>query len=283
MKPFAIYHLFKDGFLSLERPLTDIIVPVARPDRIFLLGASLHRRRSESIFNKTAPGSQYVSDCTLLVLIPDLAGKTIFEWQDTIEDNCKKLIPVTVIVVQTGTFEEWLKTGNSFACSTWQSAVSIYGSKNVPGIISGNIFKAPENTAEERFYKNGIIKATEFLTGAELFRIRKQYAISAFMLHQSAEQALSTLVKIGTGYEANTHNLERLIRYASLVSYQIPDIFPRKTDREKQLFLLLQKAYVDSRYQIEYKICIEDLLCLTDRIRDIHKILSGYRRQEESA
>lgn len=282
MKPFAIYHLFRDGFLSLEQPLTDIIVPVARPDRIFLLGASLHRRRSESIFNKTAPGSQYISDCTLLVLIHDLAGKTTVEWQDTIEGNCKKFMPVTAIVVQTGTFEEWLKTGDRFACSIWQSALSIYGSKNVPGTISGNIFKVPENTADERFYKNGITKASEFLTGAELFRIRKQYAMSAFMLHQSAEQALCTLVKIGTGYKANTHNLERLIRYAGLVSYQIPDIFPQKTDREKHLFLLLQKAYVDSRYKSEYQICMEDLLCLTDKIRHVHKILSDYRKQDQS-
>lgn len=283
MKPFAIYHLFKDGFLSLAQPLTDRIVPVARPDRIFLLGASLHRRRTESIFNKTAPGAQYVSDCIVLVLIPDLAGKGIYEWENTIEENCKKLMPVTVIAVQTRTFEKWIKAGDRFACSVWQSAITIYGSKEPTGIVQGSIFKTHENATDKRFYKNGMIKATEFLTGSELFRIRKQYAISAFMLHQSAEQALCTLIKMGTGYDANTHSLERLIRYASLVSYQIPDIFPRKTDREKQLFLLLQKAYVDSRYQIEYKICIEDLLYLTDKIRDIHKILSGYRQQEESA
>jgi HEPN domain-containing protein len=283
MKPFAIYHLFTDGFLSLVQPLTDRIVPVARPDRIFLLGASLHRRRTESIFNQTAPGSRYISDCTVLVLIPDLAGKGIYEWENIIEDSCKKLMPVTVIAVQTRTFEEWMKAGDSFACSVCESAVTIYGSKKLTATVTVSGFKMHMNTADDRFYKNGMIKSAEFLTGSELFRIRKQYAISAFMLHQSAEQALYTLIKIGTGYEANTHNLERLLRYAGLVSYQIPDIFPRKTDREKQLFLLLQRAYVDSRYKSEYKICIEDLLYLTDKIRHIHEILSGYRQQQQSA
>ena len=279
MKPFAIYHLFKDGFSSLKQPLVDIVVKVAQPDRIFLLGASLHRRRSESIFNETAPSSQYISDCFLLVLIRDLGNKEIFELQDTIEGNCKHFMPVTVIVVQTGIFEEWLKAEDRFACTVWQSALLLYGSKNLSITGINNFFKGKSHKTDKSAYTEGIKKAREFLAGSELFRIRKQYAISVFMLHQSAEQALHTLVKLGTGYQANTHNIDRLLRYASLVSYQVPDIFPQKTDREKHLFLLLQKAYVDSRYKTEYKICIEDLLCLTDKIREIHEILSGYLKQ----
>ena len=94
------------------------------------------------------------------------------------------------------------------------------------------------------------------------------------MLHQATEQALGTLVKIGTGYHYCTHNIERLLRYAAMVSYQLPDIFPRKTETEKRLFSLLQKAYIDSRYKEDYNIGFTDLLELTERVRTIQDILA---------
>ncbi len=275
MKPFTIYHLCRDSFSFLQQPLIDIILKAARPDMIFLLGASLYRRRSESIFNESAPTSQHISDCFLLVLIQDLSNKELHEWQDKIENNCKALMPVSVIVLQTATFEEWLKAGHRFACTVLQSATPIYDSGNISWTISNDIPNIVTDKEEERQFTGGLTKAKEFLVGSELFRVRKQHAMSAFMLHQSAEQALRTLLKIGTGYHANTHSIERLIRYASLISYQLPDIFPQKNDQEKRLFDLLQKAYIDTRYKEEYKISNDDLLCLTEKVRHIHEILSG--------
>src|SRR5690606_7499001 len=105
-------------------------------------------------------------------------------------------------------------------------------------------------------------------------RVRKQHKMAAFMLHQSAEQALRTLLKMGTGYHANTHSIDRLLRYGSLVAYQLPQLFPRQTDQEKRLFNLLQKAYIDTRYKEDYKITDNELLTLTERIRRTHEILA---------
>ena len=93
------------------------------------------------------------------------------------------------------------------------------------------------------------------------------------MLHQSAEQAFSTLLKTKTGFYICTHNIDRLLRYASLVCYQLPDVFPRKTENEKRLFGPLQKAYIDSRYKDDYSISETDLLILTARVRRIMELL----------
>jgi len=59
-----------------------------------------------------------------------------------------------------------------------------------------------------------------------------------------------------------------------MVSYQIPDIFPRKTDNEKRLFNFLQKAYIDCRYREGYTIGFTDLLELSERMRIIQDILA---------
>lgn len=94
------------------------------------------------------------------------------------------------------------------------------------------------------------------------------------MLHQATEQALHTLLKTGTGYHFCTHSIERLLRYGSMVSYELPDVFPRKTEREKHLFSLLQKAYGDARYKENYAISMADLLLLMERGRRIIGIVS---------
>lgn len=253
MKPFAIYHLCRDAFSFLQQPLVDIIVKAAKPDMIFLLGASLCRRRSESIFNEPTPTCQHISDCFLLVLIPDLANKELHDWQDKIENSCKSLMPVTTLVVQSAIFKEWLKAGHRFALIVSQSASLIYDSGNLSLTIPQGLNNTTNGKDCERQYSEGLMKAKEFLAGAELFRIRKQHAMAAFMLHQSTEQALRTLLKVGTGYHANTHSLDRLIRYGSLIAYQLSDIFPQRTDNEKRLFSLLQKAYIDTRYKEDYK------------------------------
>ncbi len=183
-------------------------------------------------------------------------------------------MPVTVIVLQTITFEEWLRAGHRFATIVWHSSVRMYDSVNPSWTVQESISGAA-NKDDERLYSAGLIKSKEFLAGSELFRVRKQNALAAFMLHQSSEQALRTLLKIGTGYHANTHSINRLLRYASLISYQLPDVFPQKTDQEKQLFALLQRAYIDTRYKEDYKICTDDLVFLTEKVRHIHEILSG--------
>jgi HEPN domain-containing protein len=275
MKPFTIYHICRNSFSFLQQPLVDIILKATKPDMIFLLGASMHRRRSESIFNEPAPTSRHISDCFLLILIQDATNKELHEWEDKIEANCKSLIPVTAMVLHTATFVQWLKSGHRFALAVWQSAAAMYDSGSLFGIIPKVIPGATAGKDYEHQYTDGLTRAKEFLAGSELFRVRKQNTMAAFMLHQSAEQALRTLVKTGTGYHANTHSLNKLIRYASLISYQLPDIFPQKNDQEKRLFNILQRAYIDARYKEEYKITSDDLLRLTDRVRQIHDILSA--------
>ncbi len=65
----------------------------------------------------------------------------------------------------------------------------------------------------EKLFNAGFNKVNEFLAGAELYRIRKQNKMAAFMLHQATEHALHTILKIGIGLYINRHNLDKIMRY----------------------------------------------------------------------
>ncbi|MGJ7033242.1 HEPN domain-containing protein [Niabella hirudinis] len=257
-----------------QQQLTDVVVKTANPDMILLLGATLHRKKYESIFNKSAPFCQQLSDCTLLVLLPGLANKELHEWQDKIEHHCSRVLPVTTLVLATVTFVQWLQADISFARFVWQHAPVLYDAENIYREDFTET-KATVNSKEAtRQWEDGLSKAKEFLAGAELYRVRRQHKMVAFMLHQSAEQALRALLIAATGYYANTHSIDRLLRYGSLVAHQLPGIFPRQTEPDKRLLNLLQKAYIDTRYKEDYKITDDELLTLTGKIRRIHEVLS---------
>ncbi|NCI46712.1 HEPN domain-containing protein [Sediminibacterium sp. WSJ-3] len=279
MKPFTIYHLFHNLFLSVQQSLVNVIVREANPDLIYLLGASISRRRTESIFQQSAPTSHHISSCFLLILMQDLGNKETHDWQDKLENNCKTLLPVTIIVLQQSSFEEWLTNGHPFAANVQEIAPIIYKSEQfcLPDRISTN--NEEQLKSLEMFHLEGLRKSKEFLAGSELFRIRKQHAMAAFMLHQSVEQSLRTILKIGTGYHSNTHSIDRLIRYTGLVSYQLPDVFPQQTEADKRLFSLLQKAYIDPRYKEGYQIGNDELLQLTAKAQQIIMITSEVGKQ----
>jgi HEPN domain-containing protein len=65
-------------------------------------------------------------------------------------------------------------------------------------------------------------RVAEFIVGAELYILRQQYILAAFLLHQAVEQALTIMLRIVTCYKANTHNLDKLITYFD--SYKEPTI-----------------------------------------------------------
>jgi len=97
--------------------------------------------------------------------------------------------------------------------------------------------------------------------------------MAAFMLHQAAEHALHTIFKKATGLHINTHNIDKLLRYCSMVNYKMPAIFPRDGGANERLFGLLQKAYIDTRYKEDFTINSSALLIITERVRTLQEIM----------
>jgi HEPN domain-containing protein len=259
MKPV---HLNPEASEQLQQ-VTAIIIKQASPDKIWLLGHTLQQERYESIFREAVVGQQRLVGGALLVLLSGLAPKEPHQWQDQLEQHCNVVLPVTTIVLSTAGFTAWLLGGHPFALRVWQQAPVLYDTGNMQ-IETIPEAKAPVNY--QAIIKDGLSKAREFLAGAELYRLRRQYKMAAFMLHQCAEQALQALLKAGTGYHTHTHNIERLLQLGCLVAPQLATLFPHHTEAGKRLLQLLQKAYISARYTADYKVTDEELLTLTVRV-----------------
>ncbi len=270
-------HQHTAAFAAYQNAIVDRIVNAAAPDSIFLLGLKTQQTKADNIFHSTVNSSAFIADVWLLVLLSNFNNKSRQEWQDKIEAHCNMLVPTTTIVLQEAVFREEAANGGSFACAVLHSADCIY---NVVDIVYPEVVLSGTDTQEtDSLLSTGISKAREFLAGSELYRVRKQYNLSVFMLHQSAEQSLLTLLSVAMGFRANTHNVERLLRYGSFLSGTLTEIFLSHKEADKKLIRLLQKAYIDTRYCKEYTIYYSDLLQLTEKVTRIADIAAATGKQ----
>jgi uncharacterized protein len=243
--------------------IADSILPA---DKIFLLGGSSHQQTSESIFYASPCKLNNQFDYFFLVLCNDLQHRPPHEWQDKMESHCQKQVPVTILLLETARFREWLANGHLFARRVVNDAPVIMDNSQENFMIPVKNENLSHYSIIEAAIKYNMKNAEEFMSGADLYINRKQPVMAAFMLHQATEQALAAIIKKGTGYHSHTHNLQRLIRFCSLVTHKVAMIFPGQTEKEKQQFRLLQKAYSDSRYRIDYSIGLNDLLDIKEKV-----------------
>lgn len=272
-------HQHTAAFAAYQNAIIDRIVNAAAPDSVFLLGLKIQQTKADNIFHNTVNSSAFVADVWLLVLLENFSNKSRQEWQDKIEAHCNMLVPTTTIVLQEASFREEAENGERFACTVLQSADCIYDVADTA--YPEAVLSHPDTGTRETdsLLSTGINKAREFLAGAELYRVRKQYNLSAFMLHQSAEQSMLALLSVVMGFRANTHNVERLLRYGSFLSGALTDIFLPHKEEDKRLIKLLQKAYIDTRYGKEYTIHYNDLLQLTEKVARIADIAIAAGKQ----
>ena len=94
----------------------------------------------------------------------------------------------------------------------------------------------------------------------------------AFNLHQTTENLLHTISLVFILYSPKNHDLDELIRSCKAYTIELCRAFPRNTPEEERLFDLLQRSYIESRYNPDFEITkadIEALVPKVERLRDI--------------
>jgi hypothetical protein len=72
-----------------------------------------------------------------------------------------------------------------------------------------------------------------------------------------------------TGYKPKTHNIEELADQTALLHPVLEGALPRTEDEDKRLFDLLKRAYIEARYSKSYRITLDELRILRERVHDL--------------
>ncbi|WP_419087611.1 HEPN domain-containing protein [Rickettsia conorii] len=95
---------------------------------------------------------------------------------------------------------------------------------------------------------------------------------SAFELHQATESVYSSILLVFSRYKPKLHDIRKLGGYCANYNVELLKVFPQSSPEQKECFELLEKAYVDARYDKNYRISREQLLYLIERVERLKMI-----------
>ena len=124
----------------------------------------------------------------LLILTKESETRSENELQEIIENHPWRNIPVTPLIMDVHRFNGFLIKANPFAIRVYYNGKLYYDAETIPLAIPNEFNEKLAMEALSPKVDRKFKLAFEFVSGAELYIVRKNYALAAFNLHQAAEQ-----------------------------------------------------------------------------------------------
>lgn len=137
--------------------------------------------------------------------------------------------------------------------------------------------KQPKSAAEQQkkaqqYFDGWFESANNFYTSFDHSSGIGHLKEASFHLHQATERYYGTIQLVFTGYKPKTHDIEILGKLAKALDMEFGKVFPRVTVEERRRFILLKKAYIEARYNMDYNISKADLEYLSERVQLLKKL-----------
>ncbi len=216
------------------------------------------------------PVGRYFSDFDLLIIV-DHEDLTDGEFWHEAENRTMPVgpdlrTPVSLIVHTLDDVNEQLDRGRYFFADIVREGVLLH---DTPGkkLHRPADLKAGVALAEaERHYEQWMASAASFRKVAAYCIAENEPNLAAFNVHQTTEHLYHCILLVVTLYSGKAHNLSFLRKKAEGIDGRLAEAWPRETKFERRCFELLREAYVKARYSEHYKITVEELAWLAQRV-----------------
>ncbi|TLV02468.1 HEPN domain-containing protein [Dyadobacter luticola] len=266
----SLSHLPKPKQTALKT-LTKIIQSRVPAEMIILFGSYARGTWVEDYQEKY----EYVSDIDILVITKDrISAKRDKKWRDLdreLSDN-KDINRTSIIQHSIGFVNDKIERNYYFFVDILKEGIMLFDSGNFklsePKDLNPKERQKKANDAFSHWFKS----ASKFLIGFKLYFQEGEedsdfYTNAVFELHQATERYYTAILLVFTDYKPKIHDIEELGNRVKKLHSDFATIFPRMTAEEERLFQLLKKAYIDARYETNYKIEKEELEYLGERVK----------------
>ncbi len=267
----SLSHLPENNQHEILR-IVEIIKEETDPEKIILFGSYAKGTfTSHSYFGRDGIRYEYMSDYDLLVVTNEAQEKS-YELEDKVVNRSRMYrSSVNMEIHDIAYINEGLEQGEYFFVDIMKEGILLYDSGNIHFAKSRELSTDEKRIKAQRYFDKWFPQAGDFLHGSKSFLERESFKTGVFMLHQATERLYYTTLLVFTDYKPKTHNLSKLRRQAKLSSEELYLIFPIESNKkEKHLFELLKRGYVDARYRDDYFITKEELSVLTERVKEMH-------------
>lgn len=173
-----------------------------------------------------------------------------------------------------------LELGQYFYSEITQQGIMLYDSEEYTLSECRKLNYAEIANIAQKYFDEKFHSANQFLKGAQFYFCDADYKMASFMLHQSVENYLRTIPLVYILYGYKDHDLELLMSYCKRYTLELAKVFPRNTEEEERLFKLLQRAYVEARYNDEFVVTRADIDALIPKIELLRDIVEKVCKEQ---
>jgi HEPN domain-containing protein/predicted nucleotidyltransferase len=271
----SLAHLPKHKQEELKE-ITRVIKEIAEVEMIILFGSYARGNWVEDIYKEGHITYEYKSDYDILVIVREhVLVRKLGQWnkiESIIRRSSTIRTRVTLIVHDIKEVNKALRQGQYFFTDITKEGVLLYDSKRFELAKAQKLSPQERKQTSQEDFNYWFKSASGFLKQFEYAFKRRSYNIAAFEMHQATERFYMTVLLVFTHYKPKEHDIKILGKQAINLDPRFLPIFPRTTQEERRLFELLQKAYIDARYNRNYKITKKELEYLAERVKKLQRV-----------
>jgi predicted nucleotidyltransferase/HEPN domain-containing protein len=217
---------------------------------------------------------EYMSDFDILVIV---RSNHIVNSKDTwrrAETRARRLARTwtNLIVESIETVNNALLRGHYFFTDIKKEGVLLYDTGEFQLARRRKLDPKERRGMAKAHFKEWFTSAGEILDTTDYHIRKRQYKWAAFDLHQATERFYDAILLVFTNYRPRSHDIEKLGHMVGGYDPALLTVFPQGTDEQKKNFDLLQRAYVEARYNPGYKITKAQLEYLAERVRKLQDL-----------
>ena len=242
-------------------------------EMVILFGSFARGDWVDDRYKENGTTYEYKSDFDILVVlnteIQAIKKESSKRWRNKIRRDTDKETPLNVIFHGIDYLNAEIEEGNYFFLDILTEGIMLHDSGNFQLSTPKPLSPKQRKGKAQLYFDKWFESACDLLNNA--FG-HKDLNNVAFLLHQTSERFYMCMLLVYNDYKPKIHDLEKLDKQACKFDYRFKAIFPRTTPEEERLFILLKKAYIDSRYKLDYNINREDLEYLSERVQKLREL-----------
>ena len=265
---------------EIKTIVTALIPRFAEIEMIILFGSYARGTWVEDKYMEKGNTYEYKSDYDLLIILSKNGhanSDTLTQSINSRLNELKLATPVHPIYHGIEFVNNELSEGSYFFGDIKKEGILLFTTSRYQLADKRDMSPAEVLAKAQRDFENWFKTANAFFEDFEnnMTKLDKDdiyHKQAAFQLHQATERYYGAIQLVFTGYKPKTHNIEELGNLAKACNMEFGKVFPQASPKERQSFELLKKAYVDARYNMDYKISKEDLDYLSERVQLLRKL-----------
>jgi predicted nucleotidyltransferase/HEPN domain-containing protein len=252
------------------RALIQIVLDKVPAEMIILFGSYARGDWVEDYQEKY----EYVSDFDILIVTKDKNSAKQVKKSRELEEELmanEEITRTSIIYHSIGFVNDKIERNYYFFVDILKEGVMLFNSGKFTLSEPKDLNPAQRVEKSTEEFEHWFESANLFLKGFEFFFQTSEgktayYNKAAFELHQATERYYAAILLVFTDYKPRIHDIEILGNQVVKQHAEFGAVFPMSTEEDKRLFVLLKKAYIDARYNKNYKIEKEELEYLGSRV-----------------